>query len=344
MKQTLETTVNTEETYSTVRTSLLTVGTVKKDSPSGLILKGTTNYGMQTVNVSIEITAKTKGCSIHIETKGDDIWGVGAKKGMERLAELIEINLEAIKFETDTNLLNNNVNQNSNNNSESNSFDVKTFRFDTDVNVYVTTEGIKATANNGSTNIEAKNLDNFSYIDYVEPKLSPIGMATRVLVFGWLGAFALTFFVKDEWAVLFFEANPKDLFFGWLAIVIFILSFLLAGFIWTSFVMDMFLETGLYDQIIVRYFAHKGYQVTLGNRSGNNIVFFAMDYELSKIRILEKKMQELKSYFELNKSQTTQPQVNATNLDELKKLGELYQNGILTKDEFDKKKVELLSR
>lgn len=116
---------------------------------------------------------------------------------------------------------------------------------------------------------------------------------------------------------------------------------------------DAFLETGLYDKVILRFFADRGYAVTIGNKSGNNASLFAMESDFPKIKKLETAISDLKHFLENKQAQPTivtptpEPNIkpsSTTQLDDLKKLGELFQSGILTKEEFEKKKTELLNQ
>ncbi len=235
-------------------------------------------------------------------------------------------------------------------------FESQIFRFSSGVVVDLNENKLIAKADNGSTSIDAKNIDNVKYIKFTQPRLSVIGMITRTLIGGCLLAlFIDLIFVNDEWGAIFFDASIKDIFFGWLAIIIFVGSFLLAGFIWFVFVFDAFLETGLYEKFILRFFADRGYAVTIGNKSGNNASLFAMESDLPKLKKLETAISDLKHFLE-NKQPLPQQSIvtptpeqnikpsSTTQLDDLKKLGDLYQSGILTKEEFEKKKVELLNQ
>lgn len=234
-------------------------------------------------------------------------------------------------------------------------FEAQIFRFSSGVVVELNENKLIAKADNGSSSIDIKNLDNIKYLKVTQPRLSVIGMITRTLIGGCLLALLIDMiFVRDEWGAIFFDASPKDIFFGWIAIIIFIGSFLLAGFIWFVFVFDAFLETGLYEKFILRFFADRGYAVTIGNKSGNNASLFAKESDLPKIKKLETAISDVKHFIENKPVQqppiitpTPEPNIKSTSstqLDDLKKLGDLFQSGILTKEEFEKKKTELLNQ
>jgi hypothetical protein len=106
---------------------------------------------------------------------------------------------------------------------------------------------------------------------------------------------------------------------------------------------DSMLHTNLYRKIIHKYFSNHGYLITIGNQSGNNIEFVSNDDEMVKIKKLESCLNKLKSEVENKTIVSEKPNVTATsNLDEIKKLGELYKNGILTEEEFKNKKEQIL--
>lgn len=100
------------------------------------------------------------------------------------------------------------------------------------------------------------------------------------------------------------------------------LVMLIAVFAFIIEVIDAFLELGLYNKLIGHFFSDKGYQVTIGNRSGNNIVFFAMLDELRRVKELDKKLEELKAYIIENKNPIPVAPIpqksNDTHLDDLK--------------------------
>ena len=80
--------------------------------------------------------------------------------------------------------------------------------------------------------------------------------------------------------------------------------------------------------------------MTIGNKSGNNIELIAQLDDLELIKELEQKIYELKKSATKQNNPIIQSQ--SSNLDELKKLGELLNAGIIGQDEFDKKKKQLL--
>ena len=101
---------------------------------------------------------------------------------------------------------------------------------------------------------------------------------------------------------------------------------------------DSFLELGITNNIINNFFSNKGYHVTIGSKSGNNIEIIALIEDLELIKELETNIYELKKSVVKNDA----PIMQSSNLDELKKLSELLNSGIITQTEFEQKKKQLL--
>lgn len=223
-------------------------------------------------------------------------------------------------------------------------FKPRTFNFDSGVVVTLNTETVTAVASNGRTTIESKHLDNFHYIEHIEARISSFALVARTFGIG----IVLIFISGDQLKALIFQAslfNNLTLWAGLLCIII--------GFIALFIEMiDLFMQLGLYKRLIAKLFSTRGYAVSIGNKSGNNINFFAGEDEISLIKSLEKKTIELKKHLETNQPQQVvvtpvaehQTKVSDNVLDDLKKLGDLFQSGILTQQEFDQKKTELLKK
>lgn len=357
MKQSIDTKHTPEQAYDIAKESLKQLGKLKKDNDDELTLFGTMSYGLQSVKINISIETQGTGSVIHIEATSDDVWEKGAKVALSKLMPSIEDALndsnvyQSLKTPNIPPSYKNNNNKIGNSSINVEGFASKIFRFNSEVVVEVNEDQVIAKAENGSQNIESKNLDNFSYIDHIEVKLTPIGLAFRILVFGVLGSVILSLFVKNGWGALVFDASFKDIVIEWIAVIGFFLSIFLFGFIMVTWMFDAFLETNLYNNFIKNRLSYKGYAVTIGNKSGNNILFLALEDELKKVKDLEAKINELKKHIQLQVPQQPERPVTQTNsvstsnsLDDLKKLGELYQSGILTKEEFDQKKTEILNK
>jgi hypothetical protein len=205
----------------------------------------------------------------------------------------------------------------------------KIFVFLSGVTIDITKDKILATATNYSNSISFENLDNFRYNESQKNRLSPIGLMSRSV--------ALSFFLMIFNKVLSFNVpNLSDILFfsGLILFGITVLSFF-------AFVFDVFLEFRIFDYIISNYFSDKGYFVIIGNKSGNNIEFYARIEDLSMIQELEGVVYIIKNEHKSNTKNDNKP--NEGYLDELKKLGELFREGILTENEFNNKKQELLN-
>ena len=225
-------------------------------------------------------------------------------------------------------------------------FESKYFSFDSGVKLTLDTEGATATASNGKTTIEAKQIDNFQYTEFVEPRLSSTALIARTFGIGFL----LILITGNQWNALFFRANIFNILTLWLGLLCFLVG-VIAFFVE---MIDMFMHFGLYKKLIANIFSNKGYVITIGNLSGNNMKFVATADELNKVKRLENGIKDLKKYLETNPSQPQQQVVTPilknqattsdSTLDDLKKLGDLYQSGILTKEEFEQKKSSILNK
>jgi hypothetical protein len=67
-----------------LREALDRIGKVKEsDDPEWLI--GSTRYGLQRVSIKVHIRKAGEGSELDLEAFADDIWGVGARKGLKKL-------------------------------------------------------------------------------------------------------------------------------------------------------------------------------------------------------------------------------------------------------------------
>ena len=205
----------------------------------------------------------------------------------------------------------------------------KIFVFLSGVTIDILNDKILATATNYSNSISFENLDNFRYSESQKNRITPIGLMSRSVAF----SFFLMIFSK----VLSFN-NPN------LDNILFFSGLILFGITCISFfafMFDVFLEFRIFDYIILKYFSDKGYLVVVGNKSGNNIEFYARIEDIAMIQELEGVVYKIKNEYKPNIKNNNIP--NEGYLDELKKLGELFREGILTHDEFNNKKQKLLN-
>ena len=203
----------------------------------------------------------------------------------------------------------------------------KSFKFETGVTISIGTKEITAKDKSGEDKMDSVNLDSFTFEQFAEPRISPSGLSSIPLVLGLL-------------IVVFGGGDGTPFFY----LGILILIFGIVALVFT--VIEAMLEGNISRQLIAKFYAHKGYAITIGNKSGNNIQFVADLNELSKIKEVEKQLDELKQHlFKVESAkpqQTTVIQNESSNLDELKKLGELLEAKVITQEEFDQKKKELL--
>lgn len=202
----------------------------------------------------------------------------------------------------------------------------KTFSFKTGVTIETTRDKVIASAQNSSNSIQSTDLDNFSYAEHTEQRMTFVGVLSRMFVIG------LLLVILNKVLFSKFQLESQAIFMGCtlmgLAFVLFLIT-----------VIDSFLELGITNNIINNFFSNKGYYVTIGNKSGNNIELITELNELELIKELETKIYELKKLATKNDVPVIQ---SNSNLDELKKLGDLLNAGIIDKAEFEQKKKQLL--
>jgi len=202
----------------------------------------------------------------------------------------------------------------------------KTFDFKTGVTIETTKDKVTATDPNYNNSIQIADLGNFSYVEHTEQRITFVGLLARMFAVGLL----LLIFSKMIFSKINLESQAT--YFG---IILMGLSFVL----FLVMVVDSFLELGITNNIINNFFSNRGYHVTIGSKSGNNIEIIALIEDLELIKELESKIYELKKSAVKNDTPVIQ---QSSNLDELKKLSELLNSGIITQTEFDLKKKQLL--
>lgn len=212
-----------------------------------------------------------------------------------------------------------------------NLFTSKSYKFDTGITINVNKDSVLSKYDIGHASIDSQHIDNFSYQEYWEERISPGGLWFRFIALS-IVLVILSDIIFGGWSVTSWG------FFG----VMLVINFL----VFLAFVFDGLLELDFFRGIIKIFFSNHVYLVTIGNKSGNNIVFYALLDEKNKLIELEKSLANLKLLIanETNKSIIKNDVLSqqTSNLDELIKLGELYKNGIITEQEFNIKKQELL--
>lgn len=217
---------------------------------------------------------------------------------------------------------------------------LKKIGFNTGVSIDFVNNQVLVTASNYKGAIDYKNLDNYTYTSIYVPRLSFIAVAARIF----LGGGFLSVFLF----ALMFKVDSEELshFLGVLTIIVFLATILFSGLVFYGFIFNAILGFNIADKIVQNYFSNKRWFVVIGNKSGNNIQFYAIIDEIEKVKQLEKIISDIKKNYipepiiqkEVTKS------VPSDYLVELTKLNELYQQGILTEAEFTNKKTEILNR
>ena len=214
----------------------------------------------------------------------------------------------------------------------------KTVVFDTGIQVDFEDEKIsmRAQAMNLNQFIDAESLDNFSFHSVYLPQKTILSLWFRVILF------TMLLLVVEVLAILVFTGEfLSGSFLGGLVIIY------LTGFIPPAYLVvagiDILIGTNFISGIIEKYYSIQAYLVTIGNKSGNNIAFYANFNEKEKITMVQKECEQIKSESKMKAVKNDAFTISSSsNLNELKKLGNLFKDGIISQDEFDKKKAQLL--
>jgi hypothetical protein len=196
---------------------------------------------------------------------------------------------------------------------------LKTINFKNGVSVNLSKSEVILNYNGSISSIDSHMLDNYQYQEYWEPRISPSGLSFRVIGFAFVLFCCTTSFSKST---------------NWTFIGILIALVVLFEIV---FAFDAILELNIFRGIIEKYFSNHCYYAKIGNKSGNNIEFFAFLDEKDKLDELNILIKNLKQNIMDRKQESSN-----NSLDDLQKLWELHQNGILTEQEFIRKKQEIL--
>lgn len=219
----------------------------------------------------------------------------------------------------------------------------KIFRFKSGLKITFQEDELVVNTSSYNISINYINIVNYTYSNVYLPRFSQIGLATRILVFGWISSIIILIPVNDEWGALFFTASSTDIFLAWLSIAIGVCAFLVAGFIFFGFVFSAFMEISFLNRFIERYFSDKRILALIGNKSGKNIQFYALNEEVSKVKSVDKEISVRKKLtIENNKLSTKNSQIGNDFHSSLKKLNELLLDNIINQEEFDLKKKQIL--
>jgi len=81
--------ISADDAFGRVERALATVGKVKHVNAADHRVKGSIRYGLQTVLVKAQVESAGDTSTIRLKAQGDDIWGVGAKKVLQKWADAI---------------------------------------------------------------------------------------------------------------------------------------------------------------------------------------------------------------------------------------------------------------
>lgn len=202
----------------------------------------------------------------------------------------------------------------------------KTFDFKSGVTIETTKDKVTATDPNYNNSIQIADLGNFSYVEHSEQRITFVGLLARIFAVG------LLLVILNKVLFSKFQLESQAIFIGCALMGLAFVFFLVM-------VIDSFLELGFTNNIMNNYFSNRGYHLTIGSKSGNNIEIIALIEDLELIKELETNIYELKKSAVKNDTQVIQ---QSSNLDELKKLSELLNAGVINQTEFDLKKKQLL--
>lgn len=191
------------------------------------------------------------------------------------------------------------------------------FKFISGLKLLINAEKIILTQNGSKNIIESKNYDKLSYELYWENRISPGGFYARLF---WIPLIA-TIFMNWKLSLIVYS---------YLAILVVI------------FVFDAMLELNICRSFVNKYFSNNYYYLEIASKTGNNIHFYTSVDELEKIKEVEKCLTDLKKRINDKKMMDAEKPEVLNYHDDLKKLGELLKSGLVTQEEFDLKKKQIL--
>jgi len=217
----------------------------------------------------------------------------------------------------------------------------KKIRFNTGVSIDFINNQVLVTASNYKGAIDYKNLDNYTYSSVYFPRLSLLALAARIFLGGGiLSVFLFAIMYKLD------SSDESSHLLNVLTSIVFAATIILPVFIFYGELFNTILGFNFADKIIQKYYSDKRWVVVIGNKSGNNIKFYAVIDEIEKVKQLEKIISDIKKNYlaEPKLQNEVTKSVPSDYLMELSKLNELYKQGVLTDVEFTTKKTEILNR
>ena len=79
-----------ELAFEDLRQALSAIGKVEEADPEAMFLRGRTRFGLQRVRIKLRVASSVHGSTISIHALADDLWGMGAKKGIDKLITALE--------------------------------------------------------------------------------------------------------------------------------------------------------------------------------------------------------------------------------------------------------------
>jgi hypothetical protein len=162
------------------------------------------------------------------------------------------------------------------------SFEQKTYHFNTGVTVNVNKDTVAIKNNGGNASIDRRNLDNFSYQAIWEARISH-----GVLLFRFFGISLILLII-----IAIILDNFSSKFLGGFSIIIIIIIINIIVLVLSM--LDAMMQLNISENIIKNHFSNQAYSVSIGNKSGNNLDFYASLDEKSKIVDLERRLGNLK--------------------------------------------------
>jgi hypothetical protein len=193
----------------------------------------------------------------------------------------------------------------------------KVFNFNSDLQLLVNDENITLIHEQGKNKISSENLDKISYELHWENKISPGGLYFRLF---WIPLLA-------------------TLFMNWkLSLIVYVYL----GILVVIFTFDSMLELNICRSIVNRFFSNIYYYVEIACKTSNNIQFYVSPDELNKVMEVEKYLNDLKKRLLVKNIAKSEKSETLNYHEDLKKLGELFNSGLITQIEFDLKKKQIL--
>jgi hypothetical protein len=340
MKQSIDTNHSAEKAYQIIKTAYKQLGKLRQENNTELSLFGTSTYGLQTIKINISVESLGTNSVIHIEATSDDVFEKGAKTMLEKIIPAFEKALGDSNTDESTNSSNTTTTTKTNHNNQAENTSAitegfktenKTIRFSTG-KLIINDTNISFHQERGNVNdVNTISRDNIGHMDKQAMRLLPKAEFVYIFRIALIGIalIVLGFIVGVG------NNNYKMMYLGFVAIAF--ASFLMFCYYW----IDGLFGVEITQSILLKFHGVDAYRIVVQNIfGGTNLMFLIRDEEVSKLPKLENyKMDKIHKV-----ENVVNQNVNTNSLDDLKKLGDLYQGGILTKEEFEQKKTELLNK